>query len=71
MAVERLRDSEIERTITTNSIPHRQAQLADCRMTVLCIAALLGEGIKRIHGDESVSGLFNVDSDRLKPLASG
>ncbi len=62
MAVERLRDSEIGELITTNSIPTSKAQLADCRMTVLCIAALLGEGIKRIHGDESVSGLFNVDA---------
>ena len=31
-------------------------------MTVLNIAGLLGEGIRRIHGDESVSGLFNVDA---------
>ena len=61
MAVERLRDSEISELITTNSIPTRTAQLDDCRMNVLCIASLLGEGIKRIHGDESVSGLFNVD----------
>ena len=61
MAVERLRDSEISELITTNSIPTRKAQLADCRMTVLDIAGLLGEGIKRIHGDESVSGLFNID----------
>lgn len=62
MAVERLRDSEISELITTNSIPTRQARLDDCRMTVLDIAALLGEGIKRIHGDESVSGLFNIDN---------
>ena len=61
MAVERLRDSEISELITTNSIPTRKAQLEDCRMTVLDIAGLLGEGIRRIHGDESVSGLFNID----------
>lgn len=61
MAVERLRDSDIDELITTDSIPTRKAQLADCRMTVLDIAPLLGEGIKRIHGDESVSGLFNID----------
>ena len=61
MAVDRLRDSEISELITTNSIPTRKAQLDDCRMTVLSIAELLGEGIRRIHGDESVSGLFNVD----------
>ena len=62
MAVDRLRDSEISELITTNSIPTRKAQLDDCRMTVLSIAELLGEGIRRIHGDESVSGLFNVDA---------
>jgi ribose-phosphate pyrophosphokinase len=39
MAIERLRDSEIVELITTNSIPARKAQLADCRMTVLCIAS--------------------------------
>ena len=61
MAVERLRGSVIEELITTDSIPTRKAELQSCRMTVLSIAALLGEGIKRIHGDESVSGLFNVD----------
>ncbi len=61
MAIERLRESEIVELITTNSVPERRAQLADCRMNVLDIAALLGEGIRRIHGHESVSGLFNID----------
>ena len=61
MAVERLRDSDITELITTNSLPPRKAQLEDCRMTVLDIAPLLAEGIKRIHGDESVSSLFNLD----------
>ena len=64
MAVERLRDSEIVELITTNSIPTRKGDLPDCRMTVLCIAALLGEGIKRIHGAESVSSLFNIDNGK-------
>ncbi len=31
------------------------------RITALCIAALLGEGIKRIHDDESVSSLFEIN----------
>ena len=61
MAIERLRESEIVELITTNSVPERRAQLEDCRMNVLDIAELLGEGIRRIHGDESVSGLFNID----------
>ena len=63
MAIERLRESEIVELITTNSVPERRAQLADCRMNVLDIAGLLGEGIRRIHGDESVSGLFNIDRE--------
>ena len=61
MAVDRLRGSAISELIITNSIPTRKLQLEDCHVTVLDIAPLLGEGIKRIHGDESVSGLFNID----------
>jgi phosphoribosylpyrophosphate synthetase len=30
--------------------------------TVLCVSDLLGESIKRIHNDESVSSLFKIDS---------
>jgi ribose-phosphate pyrophosphokinase len=29
-------------------------------ITTLCIAELLGEGIKRIHHDESVTSLFQI-----------
>ena len=63
MAIDRLRESEIVELITTNSVPEHRTQLADCRMNVLDIAGLLGEGIRRIHGDESVSGLFNIDRE--------
>ena len=30
--------------------------------TVLCVSELLGESIKRIHNDESVSSLFKIDN---------
>jgi len=33
-------------------------------VTVLCIAELLGEGIKRIHSDESVSSLFEINGKK-------
>jgi ribose-phosphate pyrophosphokinase len=56
LAMERLRKSEIEELITTNSVPVRRAE--GCRLTVLSVAELLGEGIKRIHNDESVTSLF-------------
>jgi len=31
------------------------------KVTVLSVAELLGEGMKRIHNDESVSSLFKID----------
>jgi ribose-phosphate pyrophosphokinase len=58
LALERLRKSDIEELITTNSVPVRMAE--GCRIEVLSIAGLLGEGIKRIHGNESVSSLFEI-----------
>ncbi len=60
MAYERLKNSEIEELFTTNSVPVR---LADgVKISVVCIAELLGEGIKRIHNDESVSSLFRINA---------
>jgi ribose-phosphate pyrophosphokinase len=58
LAVERLRGSEIKELITTDSVPQRDDP--DNRVTVLSVAELLGEGLKRIHGDESVSSLFEL-----------
>jgi ribose-phosphate pyrophosphokinase len=58
LAIERLKNSVISELITTNSVPVRTSD--DFPITTLCIADLLGEGIKRIHGDESVSSLFRI-----------
>jgi ribose-phosphate pyrophosphokinase len=58
LGVERLRKSPIQELITTNSVPMRAD--AGGPLTPLCIAELLGEGIKRIHDDESVSSLFKI-----------
>jgi len=57
-AFERLAASGIEELITTNSTPVRGDKSS--RITVLCIAELLGEGIRRIHNDESVTSLFEI-----------
>ncbi len=59
LAIERLKNSEIEELITTNSVPVRTGD--GVPVTVRCIAELLGEGIKRIHNDESVSSLFEIN----------
>ncbi|MGA7392012.1 MAG: ribose-phosphate pyrophosphokinase [Terrimicrobiaceae bacterium] len=58
LAVERLRNSEIKELITTDSVPVRTD--VDSLVKVLSVAELLGEGIRRIHDDESVSSLFDI-----------
>ncbi len=58
LAIERLKKSPIAELITTNSVPVRSGD--GFPITTLCIAELLGEGIKRIHDDESVSSLFKI-----------
>jgi ribose-phosphate pyrophosphokinase len=54
----RLKQSEITELVCTNSVPVREGD--GFQITPLCIAELLGEGIQRIHGDESVSSLFQI-----------
>jgi ribose-phosphate pyrophosphokinase len=61
MAIPRLQNSQIEELITTNSTPVRPVD--GFKTTVLCVSELLGEGMKRIHNDESVSSLFKIDND--------
>jgi len=61
MAVQRLQKSKIAELVTTNSTPVRAVE--GFKTTVLCISELLGEGMKRIHNDESVSSLFNIENE--------
>ena len=60
VAIPRLQNSQIEELITTNSTPVRTVE--GFKTSVLCVAELLGEGIKRIHNDESVSSLFKIEA---------
>lgn len=56
-AIERLRDSILDEVIISNSIrlgPEKQLD----KITVLSVAELVGEAIRRIHNEESVSSLF-------------
>jgi ribose-phosphate pyrophosphokinase len=64
IAIPRLQKSKIEELITTNSTPVRPVE--GFKITVLCISELLGEGMKRIHNDESVSSLFKIDKENGK-----
>jgi ribose-phosphate pyrophosphokinase len=56
-AVDRIKASCLEEVVVTNSIPVSPARRAG-RLTVLSVAPLLGEAIRRIHDEESVSTLF-------------
>jgi len=57
-AIERIKASPIEEVVVTNSIPLAADKRAAARITVLTVAPLLGEAIRRIHDEESVSTLF-------------
>ena len=56
-AVERLQQAPIDGLILTDSIPLPLEKVIP-KLTVLSVAPLLGEAIKRIHRNESVSRLF-------------
>ena len=57
-AIERINNSVIEEMIVTNSIPLDSKKEQCAKLTVLSIAPLLGEAIKRINEESSISSLF-------------
>ncbi len=56
-AIERLRDSPIERVVVTNSIPVPMEKRDDC-VEVVSVAGLFADAIGAIHSGDSVSKLF-------------
>lgn len=57
-ALERIKSSPIEEFVVTDSIPLDPTK-RDPIFKVLSVAPLMGEAIRRIHNEESVSSLFN------------
>lgn len=57
-AVKRIKDAPIEGAIITDTIPLTQEQKLP-QIEILSVAPLLGEAVKRIHRNESVSRLFS------------
>jgi len=57
-ALERLQGSKLTEVVVTNTIPLNGKDQQCPKLRVLSVAPLLGEAIKRIHGEESVSSLF-------------
>jgi len=61
-ALDRLKASELEELVTTDTVPH--SKVSGFKLTELTVAPLLGEAIKRIHNSESVSSLFDINGKR-------
>ena len=59
-AIERIRDSSLREVVVTDSIPLPAAKRLP-KITVLSVAPLIGEAIKRIHRGESVGALFSSE----------
>src|ERR1700677_3506902 len=62
VAVKRLQTSDIDELVTTNSTVVRE--IPGFKLTVLSVASLLGEAVKRISGGESVSSLFEINGSK-------
>ncbi len=59
-AIERLAAAPISQLVVTNTIPLDEKRIAPIKDKVveLCVGTLLGEAIRRIHNNQSVSALF-------------
>ena len=57
-ALRRLQESSVETVLVTNTTPLEEKLAACPKLKPLSVAPLLGEAIKRIHEDSSVSSLF-------------
>ncbi|HNQ63773.1 MAG TPA: ribose-phosphate pyrophosphokinase [Syntrophorhabdaceae bacterium] len=57
-AVEKIANSSLTELIVTNTIPLSEAAKKVSKIKVLDVSPILGEAIKRIYRDESVSSLF-------------
>jgi len=58
-ALGRLEEAPIDEVVITDTIPVSKAVKGFVKIKVLSVANMLGEAIKRIHRDESISSLFN------------
>src|SRR5437867_1359736 len=57
-AIDKIEKSPIDKLIVTNTIPASAAAAACSKIVVLSVARLLGQAIKSIHEETSVSSLF-------------
>lgn len=62
-AVDKIDASPLTEVILTDSIPilRRDAVKRSSKITVLSVAPLIGEALRRIHNEESVSSLYRYE----------
>ena len=63
LGIKRLRKSNIDELITTDTVP--RPSIEGLKLTTCSVAGLLGEAIKRIHTNSSVTSLFEFDGVRI------
>tara|TARA_Y100000588_G_scaffold5348_2_gene6457 strand:- start:468 stop:1415 length:948 start_codon:yes stop_codon:yes gene_type:complete len=63
LGIKRLRKSNIDELITTDTVP--RPSIEGLKLTTCSVAGLLGEAIKRIHTNSSVTSLFEFDGIRI------
>jgi ribose-phosphate pyrophosphokinase len=57
-AVERIRKSELDELVVTDTIPLSEDARSCAKIRILSVAGLIAETILRIYTEESVSSLF-------------
>jgi len=62
VGIERLRKSPIDELVTTDTV--LRPAIRGVRVVTLSVAGLLGEAIKRIHSNSSVTSLFEFSGGR-------
>ncbi|MCC7518096.1 MAG: ribose-phosphate pyrophosphokinase [Verrucomicrobiae bacterium] len=64
LGLQRLRDAPIKELVTTDSVPHENAK--GVNLVEMSVAPILGEAIRRIHNNSSVTSLFDTDNGGKK-----
>ncbi|MDD2707817.1 MAG: ribose-phosphate pyrophosphokinase [Verrucomicrobiae bacterium] len=63
VGIDRLRNSSFKEIVTTDSVPHQD--FSGIPVHVLSIASLLGDAILCIHGNSSVTSLFEINGKKF------
>ena len=57
-ALENLKDSALDELVVTDSIPIPNSIMETGRVRIITIAELLGEAVRRVSNEESISAMF-------------